>query len=93
MLLAVPRPVRDAIYDWIGRRLGLPVYRLLGLDPTTTPPTSMTIGIDEPDVLKRKVAEAGRAGREELEPDSFQAISKDLIERAGVVPGDDPAKR
>ena len=42
--------------------------------------------------FERKVAEAGRAGREELEPDSFQAISKDLIERAGVVPGDEPAR-
>ncbi len=34
-----------ALHDWIGRRLGVPVWRLLGLSPTA-PPTSYTIGID-----------------------------------------------
>ena len=35
-----------ALHDWIGRRLGLPVWRLLGLSREDTPPTSYTIGID-----------------------------------------------
>ena len=39
--------------------------------------------------FRRDVAEAGHAQADELEPDSFQALSKDLITRAGVVPGDD----
>jgi L-alanine-DL-glutamate epimerase-like enolase superfamily enzyme len=34
-----------ALHDWIGKRLGLPVWRLLGLSPVA-PPTSYTIGID-----------------------------------------------
>jgi L-alanine-DL-glutamate epimerase-like enolase superfamily enzyme len=34
-----------ALHDWIGKRLGLPVWRLLGLAPEA-PPTSYTIGID-----------------------------------------------
>jgi L-Ala-D/L-Glu epimerase len=34
-----------ALHDWIGKRLELPVWRLLGLSPTA-PPTSYTIGID-----------------------------------------------
>ena len=34
-----------ALHDWIGRRLGVPVWRLLGLSPEA-PPTSFTIGID-----------------------------------------------
>lgn len=50
--------VDAAIHDWIGRRLGLPVWQLLGLDISTTPPTSMTIGIDEPALVARKVDEA-----------------------------------
>ena len=37
----------------------------------------------------REVAEAGRAQATELELDSFQAISKELMERAGVVLGDE----
>jgi L-alanine-DL-glutamate epimerase-like enolase superfamily enzyme len=34
-----------ALHDWIGRRLGVPLWRLLGLSPDA-PPTSFTIGID-----------------------------------------------
>src|SRR6185436_1195196 len=34
-----------ALHDWIGRRLGVPLWRLLGLAPTA-PPTSYTISID-----------------------------------------------
>jgi L-Ala-D/L-Glu epimerase len=34
-----------AFHDWIGRRLGVPVWRLLGLS-RTSPPTSYTIGFD-----------------------------------------------
>ena len=34
-----------ALHDWIGKRLGQPVWRLLGLEPSG-PPTSYTISID-----------------------------------------------
>jgi L-Ala-D/L-Glu epimerase / N-acetyl-D-glutamate racemase len=34
-----------ALHDWIGRRLDVPLWRLLGLSPTA-PPTSYTISID-----------------------------------------------
>lgn len=34
-----------ALHDWVGRRTGLPVWRLLGLSDVL-PPTSFTIGID-----------------------------------------------
>jgi L-alanine-DL-glutamate epimerase-like enolase superfamily enzyme len=34
-----------ALHDWVGRRLGLPVWRLLGL-PRSAPVTSYTLGID-----------------------------------------------
>ncbi len=50
--------VDAALHDWIGRKLGLPVWRLIGLDATQTPPTSMTIGIDEPDLIARKLEQA-----------------------------------
>ncbi len=50
--------VSAALYDWIGKSLGQPLWRLWGLDPATAPPSSFTIGIDEPEVMAEKVREA-----------------------------------
>ncbi len=47
-----------ALHDWIGKRLGVPLHRLLGLDPQAAPSTSFSIGIDTPEVTRRKVREA-----------------------------------
>jgi L-alanine-DL-glutamate epimerase-like enolase superfamily enzyme len=49
-----------ALYDLVGKRLGLPLYQLLGLDPAKTPVTSYTIGIDTPQEMARRAAEAAR---------------------------------
>ncbi|TLN00129.1 dipeptide epimerase, partial [bacterium] len=40
-----------ALHDRIGRRSGLPVYRLLGLPAPRPLPTSFTISIDTPEVM------------------------------------------
>jgi L-alanine-DL-glutamate epimerase-like enolase superfamily enzyme len=47
-----------ALHDWIGKRLGVPVYRLLGLDPANAPITTFSIGIDSPETTRQKVNEA-----------------------------------
>ena len=47
-----------ALHDLAAQRLGVPLYRWLGLDPGKTPVTSFTIGIDEPKAIRRKVREA-----------------------------------
>jgi L-alanine-DL-glutamate epimerase-like enolase superfamily enzyme len=47
-----------ALHDWVGKRLGVPVYRQLGLDPARTPVTTFSIGIDNPDRTREKVREA-----------------------------------
>ncbi|MDB4914490.1 MAG: putative dipeptide epimerase [Gemmatimonadetes bacterium] len=51
--------VSAALHDLIGKRLGVPVYRLWGLDPAACPLTSFTIGI-APDeaTLRSRVADA-----------------------------------
>lgn len=51
-----------ALHDWVGRRLNIPVWKLLGLDPAGVPATSMTIGIDEPERIAQKVEEARAFG-------------------------------
>jgi L-alanine-DL-glutamate epimerase-like enolase superfamily enzyme len=61
---AVPEPscahaaLDMAILDWVGRKLDVPLYRLLGLDAGRAPVTSFSIGIDTPKVIRRKVEEA-----------------------------------
>jgi L-Ala-D/L-Glu epimerase len=50
--------ISAALHDLIGKRLGLPVWRLWGLDPGAAPRSSFTIGIDETEVMRQKVREA-----------------------------------
>ncbi len=44
-----------ALYDWIGKRLGLPVWKLLGLDPTRVPLSCVTLGMAPPEEMERKL--------------------------------------
>lgn len=47
-----------ALFDWLGKKLGIPVHRLFGLDPSSYVDTSFSIGYDRPEVVKQKVREA-----------------------------------
>jgi len=47
-----------AMMDWVAQKLGVPLYRYLGLDPRDTPLTTFSIGIDTPEVTRQKVREA-----------------------------------
>jgi L-alanine-DL-glutamate epimerase-like enolase superfamily enzyme len=47
-----------ALHDWVGKKLAVPLYRLLGLDPDATPLTTFSIGIDTPEITRQKVREA-----------------------------------
>jgi L-alanine-DL-glutamate epimerase-like enolase superfamily enzyme len=48
-----------ALWDWRGRKLGKPAWDLLGIARAPIAPTSFSIGIDSPDVLREKVRDAG----------------------------------
>jgi L-Ala-D/L-Glu epimerase len=48
----------EAYHDLVGKRLGVPLWNLWGLDANKTPQSSFTIGIDEPDKMRQKVTEA-----------------------------------
>lgn len=51
--------VSAALHDLAGKRLGIPVYKLWGLDPAKAPQSSFTIGIaPNLDVLRQRVKEA-----------------------------------
>jgi len=47
-----------AVLDWVGKKLGVPVHRLFGLDPKDAPVTTFSIGIDTPEITRQKVREA-----------------------------------
>jgi L-alanine-DL-glutamate epimerase-like enolase superfamily enzyme len=47
-----------ALHDLVGKRLGIPVYKLWGLDPAKAPRSTFTIGIDTAERIRMKVAEA-----------------------------------
>ncbi|MCW5962870.1 MAG: dipeptide epimerase [Bryobacterales bacterium] len=55
---AAKAAVDIAILDWASQRLGAPLHRMFGLDPADTPVTTFSIGIDKPEVIRQKVAEA-----------------------------------
>ncbi len=47
-----------ALLDWNAQKLGVPLWRLFGLDPDAAPLTTFSIGIDRADVIRQKVREA-----------------------------------
>ena len=55
---AAKAAVDIALHDLVGKILRQPWYKIWGFDPADTPNTSFTIGIDMPEVVRQKVAEA-----------------------------------
>jgi L-alanine-DL-glutamate epimerase-like enolase superfamily enzyme len=47
-----------ALMDWVGQKLGIPLYSYFGLDPKDAPITTFSIGIDTPEITKQKTLEA-----------------------------------
>jgi L-alanine-DL-glutamate epimerase-like enolase superfamily enzyme len=49
-----------ALHDLLGKKLGLPLYRLWGLNPHAAPPTTFTIGIGSVEEVQAKAIEAAK---------------------------------
>ena len=105
-LAAVGAPDRGAVraaldmacHDWWGRSLSRPVWRLFGVDGTRVPPTSVTIGINPPDIIREVVPEIlhrtralylkvklGQKAGVEADQDMFVAAQEAAL-RAGYLP-------
>lgn len=54
---AAKAAVDIALHDLVGRLIGLPWWRIWGLDKETAPDTTFTIGIDSPEVVRMKTRE------------------------------------
>jgi L-alanine-DL-glutamate epimerase-like enolase superfamily enzyme len=55
---AAKASVDIALHDLVGKMMKQSWYKIWGFDPSNTPNTSFTIGIDTPEVVRQKVAEA-----------------------------------
>jgi L-alanine-DL-glutamate epimerase-like enolase superfamily enzyme len=55
---AAKASVDIALHDLVGKLIRQPWYKIWGYNPTKTPSTSFTIGIDTAEVVKQKVLEA-----------------------------------
>jgi L-alanine-DL-glutamate epimerase-like enolase superfamily enzyme len=55
----VPRALRAAVdtalHDWLGKAVGLPLWKLWGLEREQIAPTTVTIGINPPDIARQRV--------------------------------------
>jgi len=55
---AAKASVDIALHDLVGKIMKQPWYKIWGYDPTKTPDTSFTIGIDTEEMIRQKVKEA-----------------------------------
>ncbi|KAB1187984.1 MULTISPECIES: dipeptide epimerase [Haloferax] len=72
--------VSIALHDLAAKRLGVPLYRLWGLDPERSPTSSFTIGLDDLDTIREKTAEAYEAGYDILKVKVGTDRDKAIIE-------------
>lgn len=69
--------LNQAMHDWAGKRLGQPVWRLLGLSGEPGPLTSVTIGISSPEAARTRA-------RQWLEVGDVRAFKVKLGAPAGI---------
>ncbi len=67
-----------ALHDWLGKEMGRPWYQIWGLDPTKTPVTTFTIGIDTKEIVRQKTREA--AGYKVLKVKLGRDNDREMIE-------------
>ncbi|MBE0637660.1 MAG: dipeptide epimerase [Bacteroidales bacterium] len=75
---AAKAAVDIALHDLVGKLMKQPWYKIWGFDPADTPNTSFTIGLDIPEVVRQKMAEA--APYKILKVKLGQASDREMIE-------------
>ena len=51
---AVRAAIDVALHDWLGQRVGLPLWQLWGLDRDRIGPTAVTVGLSQPDAASQR---------------------------------------
>ncbi len=47
--------IDTALHDWLGKKVGLPLWQIWGLDRRRITPTSLTVGINTPEGARKRV--------------------------------------
>jgi L-alanine-DL-glutamate epimerase-like enolase superfamily enzyme len=81
-----------ALHDLVGKIVGQPVFRLLGLSSLTTPVTDFTIGIDSLETVELKTVEAVEQGYKILKVKQGTAYDREIIETVRKVAPDLPLR-
>ncbi len=74
---AVRTAVDLALHDWLGKRAGLPLWQLWGLDRAKIVPTSVTVGIGTPEAAQQRM-------RDWMQQGEVKAVKVKLGSSAGL---------
>ncbi len=73
-----------ALHDWLGKRAGLPLWQMWGLDRDRIVPTSVTIGISSPEIAQERVLAWLGRGTVDMPLHGIQALKVKLGSPAGI---------
>lgn len=73
-----------AMHDWLGKKAGLPLWKMWGLDRSRIVPTSVTIGINSPSGARERVRDwFASYGANQINPE-YRAVKVKLGNPAGI---------
>lgn len=77
-LVSARAAIDIALHDLVGKLRGIPAYKLYDVDPSTMPETTFTIGIDKPEMIRKKVQEV--EGFKRLKVKLGSPYDKEIVE-------------
>jgi L-Ala-D/L-Glu epimerase len=73
-----------ALHDWLGKKVGLPLWKMWGLDRSRIVPTSVTIGINSPSGARERVRDwFGTNAANQINP-KYHTVKVKLGNSAGI---------
>jgi L-Ala-D/L-Glu epimerase len=84
--------IDTALYDWLGKKTNLPLWKIHGLNPRQIPPVSVTIGISSPENAAKRVLDWLEIGDFRLlkvklgSPDGLEADRANILAIQQVAP-------
>ncbi|MDF0553253.1 dipeptide epimerase [Kamptonema sp. UHCC 0994] len=73
-----------ALHDWLGKKVGLPLWQLWGIDRSRIVPTSVTIGINSPEGARQRVRDWFEKDNTNQESIKYRALKVKLGSSDGI---------